>query len=129
MKLMLMIFFKKFFCGTIRKILHCNFNFWMPVVRCSCTCFLRTSPVATSNDSKLLTFFAKKAPWKLLDWVLNMPLHMIQALMERIFWIDFIWLKPTLHEIGTSTKFLHGFLFLDRKLRQILCRVVFAYYS
>ena len=84
MKLMLMIFFKKFFVEQL-ETLTLQLQLLNAGGLLQLYLFLRTSPMATSNDSKLLTFFAKKAPWKLLDWVLNMPLHMIQALMERIF--------------------------------------------
>ena len=42
MKSMWMIFFKKDFCGTIRKILLYNLDFQRLAVHCSCTCFIRS---------------------------------------------------------------------------------------
>ena len=49
---------------------------------------------------------------------------MIQVFTEKNFRVDFIWLKSK-----ASTKFSRGFIFLDGKLRQILRRLVFAYYA
>ena len=60
-------------------------------------------------------FFAKKAPWQLLENLL---------FTERNFQVDFIWLKSK----AASAKFLHGFIFLDGKstdIVQIGFRVLF----